>query len=48
MCQYDNGKGFGMKSIITYFVALAVCAMVFLLLDILLFNAQGLSFTFKG
>lgn len=37
-----------MKSIITYVVALAVCLSVFLLLDILLFNAQGLSFIFKG
>lgn len=37
-----------MKSILTFVVALVVCAVLFLLLDVALFNAQGLSFTFKG
>lgn len=37
-----------MKSILTYAVALAASIVLFLILDILLFNAQGLSFTFKG
>jgi hypothetical protein len=37
-----------MKSFVTFIVALAVCAVLFLLLDIALFRAQGLSFVFKG
>ena len=37
-----------MKSVITFVIALAVCVVLFLLMDAALFNAQGLSFRFKG
>lgn len=37
-----------MKFIVTFVVALAVSAAVFLLLDVALFNAQGISFTYHG
>ncbi len=37
-----------MKSLIAFVVALAVCLVFFLALDVALFNAQGLSFMFKG
>lgn len=37
-----------MKFLVTFVVALAVCLVIFLLLDVALFNAQGLSFSFKG
>ena len=37
-----------MKSIVSFVVALAAMAVFFLLLDVVLFNAQGLSLIFKG
>lgn len=37
-----------MKFLVTFVVAFAICLAIFLLLDVALFNAQGLSFTFKG
>jgi hypothetical protein len=37
-----------MKYLLAFIVALTVCAALFLALDVLLFNVQGLSFTFKG
>lgn len=37
-----------MKFLVTFAIALAVSSAIFLLLDVALFNAQGLSFTFKG
>lgn len=37
-----------MKSLVTFVIALAVCIVLFLVLDVALFNAQGLSFRFKG
>lgn len=37
-----------MKSIVAFAIAFAVCAGLFLMLDVVLFNMQGLSFWFKG
>lgn len=37
-----------MKTFVAFVVALAISAVVFLLLDIALFNAQGISFMYKG
>lgn len=37
-----------MKSVISFVVALAVSAVFFIVLDALLFKAQGLSLIFKG
>lgn len=36
------------KTVIGFFIALAISAVFFLLLDMLLFNMQGLSMVFKG
>jgi hypothetical protein len=43
----SGGKGL-MKTVIGFVVALAVSAVFFLLLDTILFKAQGLSLIFKG
>jgi len=37
-----------MKSIVSFVFALAAMVVFFLLLDVVLFNAQGLSLIFKG
>lgn len=37
-----------MKSIIAFVIAFGICIVLFLILDVALFNAQGLNFTFKG
>lgn len=39
-----------MKSfpIIPFVIALVICAALFLMLDVALFNAQGISFRFNG
>jgi len=37
-----------MRSIVSFVIAFAVCAALFLALDVALFNIQGLSFWFKG
>lgn len=37
-----------MKSIVSFVFALAAMAVFFVLLDVVLFNAQGLSLIFKG
>ncbi len=37
-----------MKTFFAFLIALAASALFFLLLDILIFNAQGLTFAFKG
>ncbi|MBI5492059.1 MAG: hypothetical protein HY893_03910 [Deltaproteobacteria bacterium] len=37
-----------MKTVLTFLIALAASALFFLALDSALFNAQGLTFLFKG
>lgn len=37
-----------MKNAAAYIIALAISGAVFFLLDVLLFNAQGLSFFYRG
>ena len=37
-----------MRSIVSFVVAFGACVVLFLMLDVVLFNMQGLSFWFKG
>ncbi len=37
-----------MKTFVAFLIALAASLVLFLLLDVALFNAQGISFIYKG
>lgn len=37
-----------MKSVTAFAIAFGICIVLFFILDVALFNAQGLSFAFKG